>query len=52
MAPRISTLWDSVGNTPLLRIGTFLCDHGSRDASKVFNPEFLARKSLLVRPLP
>ncbi|MGV3621178.1 MAG: cysteine synthase A [Archangium sp.] len=34
-----------------LRIVTFLCDHGSRYASKVFNPEFLASKSLEVRPL-
>ena len=34
-----------------LRIVTFLCDHGSRYASKVFNPEFLAAKGLLVRPL-
>ncbi len=35
-----------------LRIATFLCDHGSRYASKVFNAEFLASKSLIVRPLP
>ena len=35
-----------------LRIATFLCDHGSRYASKVFNPEFLASKNLVVRPLP
>lgn len=35
-----------------LRIVTFLCDHGSRYASKVFNPEFLESKSLEVRPLP
>ena len=35
-----------------LRIATFLCDHGSRYASKVFNPEFLKSKSLEVRPLP
>ncbi len=35
-----------------LRIVTFLCDHGSRYASKVFNPEFLASKNLEVRPLP
>jgi cysteine synthase len=35
-----------------LRIVTFLCDHGSRYASKVFNPEFLASKGLTVRPLP
>lgn len=35
-----------------LRIVTFLCDHGSRYASKVFNPEFLSSKSLQVRPLP
>jgi cysteine synthase A len=35
-----------------LRIVTFLCDHGSRYASKVFNPEFLASKSLVPRPLP
>jgi cysteine synthase A len=34
------------------RIVTFLCDHGSRYASKVFNPEFLASKQLVVRPLP
>ena len=35
-----------------LRIATFLCDHGSRYASKVFNPEFLASKQLTVKPLP
>ena len=35
-----------------LRIVTFLCDHGSRYASKIFNPEFLSSKSLQVRPLP
>jgi len=35
-----------------LRIVTFLCDHGSRYASKVFNPEFLTSKGLEVRPLP
>lgn len=35
-----------------LRIVTFLCDHGSRYASKVFNPGFLASKSLVPRPLP
>ena len=35
-----------------LRIATFLCDHGSRYASKVFNAEFLASKNLVVRPLP
>jgi cysteine synthase len=35
-----------------LRIVTFLCDHGSRYASKVFNPEFLATKQLVPRPLP
>ncbi|XXF80383.1 cysteine synthase A [Myxococcaceae bacterium GXIMD 01537] len=35
-----------------LRIVTFLCDHGSRYASKVFNPEFLASKQLEVMPLP
>jgi cysteine synthase A len=35
-----------------LRIATFLCDHGSRYFSKVFNPEFLAAKALEVRPLP
>lgn len=35
-----------------LRIVTFLCDHGSRYASKVFNPEFLKSKGLEVRPLP
>lgn len=34
-----------------LRIVTFLCDHGSRYASKIFNPEFLASKSLTVKPL-
>jgi cysteine synthase A len=34
-----------------LRIVTFLCDHGSRYASKVFNPTFLESKSLTVRPL-
>lgn len=35
-----------------LRIVTFLCDHGSRYASKVFNREFLASKGLEPRPLP
>jgi cysteine synthase A len=35
-----------------LRIVTFLADHGSRYASKVFNPEFLATKQLTVKPLP
>jgi len=35
-----------------LRIVTFLCDHGSRYASKVFNPEFLASKQFQVGPLP
>lgn len=35
-----------------LRIVTFLCDHGSRYTSKIFNPEFLASKALQVRPLP
>ena len=35
-----------------LRIVTFLCDHGSRYASKIFNPEFLASKQLVVKPLP
>jgi cysteine synthase A len=35
-----------------LRIVTFLCDHGLRYASKVFNPEFLASKQLEVKPLP
>jgi cysteine synthase A len=34
------------------RIVTFLCDHGSRYASKVFNAEFLASKGLLERPRP
>lgn len=34
------------------RIVTFLCDHGSRYTSKVFNPEFLASKGLTVAPLP
>lgn len=35
-----------------LRIVTFLCDHGSRYASKIFNPEFLQSKGLVVKPLP
>ncbi|MDY7227016.1 cysteine synthase A [Hyalangium rubrum] len=35
-----------------LRIVTFLCDHGSRYASKVFNSDFLAGKGLTVKPLP
>jgi cysteine synthase A len=35
-----------------LRIVTLLCDHGSRYASKVFNPEFLASKGLTPSPLP
>ncbi len=34
-----------------LRIVTFLCDHGSRYASKVFNPAFLESKALSVRAL-
>jgi len=33
------------------RIVTFLCDHGSRYASKVFNPEFLKAKQLEPRPI-
>lgn len=35
-----------------LRIVTFLCDHGSRYASKVFDRAFLASKGLEPRPLP
>ena len=35
-----------------LRIVTFLCDHASRYASKVFNPEFLAAKELRPGALP
>ncbi len=35
-----------------LRIVTFLCDHGSRYASKVFNREFLESKQLVPRELP
>jgi cysteine synthase len=34
-----------------LRIVTFLCDHGSRYASKVFNREFLAAKGLVPRAM-
>ena len=34
-----------------LRIVTFLCDHGSRYASRVFNPEFLASKGLEPRAI-
>lgn len=34
------------------RIVTFLCDHGSRYASKVFNAEFLASKGLVPSALP
>lgn len=34
------------------RIVTFLCDHGSRYASKVFDAAFLASKSLVASPLP
>jgi cysteine synthase A len=34
------------------RIVTFLCDHGSRYASKVFDPTFLESKQLKVLPLP
>lgn len=34
-----------------LNIVTFLCDHGSRYFSKVFNPEFLQAKGLSVAPL-
>ena len=34
-----------------LRIVTFLCDHGSRYASKIFNREFLQSKGLEPRPL-
>jgi cysteine synthase A len=33
------------------RIVTFLCDHGSRYASKVFDAGFLASKGLVARPL-
>jgi cysteine synthase A len=35
-----------------VRIVTFLCDHGSRYASKIFDREFLASKGLEPRPLP
>jgi len=35
-----------------LRIVTFLCDHGSRYFSKVFNRGFLEEKHLTPRPLP
>jgi cysteine synthase A len=35
-----------------LRIVTFLCDHGSRYASRVFNPEFLAGRGLVPGPIP
>lgn len=35
-----------------LRIVTFLCDHGSRYASRIFNPEFLAAKGLVPGPIP
>jgi len=35
-----------------LRIVTFLCDHGSRYTSKIFNADFLASKQLVVKPLP
>ncbi len=34
------------------RIVTFLCDHGSRYASKIFNTEFLASRGLTPSPLP
>ncbi len=34
-----------------LRIVTFLCDHGSRYASKVFDGGFLAQRGLEVKPL-
>lgn len=34
-----------------LNIVTFLCDHGSRYFSKVFNPDFLVAKGLSVSPL-
>ncbi|MEW6432999.1 MAG: cysteine synthase A [Myxococcota bacterium] len=34
-----------------LNIVTFLCDHGSRSFSKVFNPDFLASKGLAATPL-
>jgi hypothetical protein len=34
-----------------LNIVTFLCDHGSRYFSKVFNADFLASKGLSVAPL-
>lgn len=34
-----------------LTIVTFLCDHGSRYFSKVFNPDFLSAKGLSVQPL-
>jgi cysteine synthase A len=33
-----------------LRIVTFLCDHGSRYASKLGNAEFLASRGLVARP--
>jgi cysteine synthase A len=34
-----------------LRIVTFLCDHGSRYASKILDREFLSSKQLVPRPL-
>ncbi|MFL5318157.1 MAG: cysteine synthase A [Myxococcaceae bacterium] len=34
-----------------LRIVTFLCDHGSRYASKIFNAELLAKNGLVSKPL-
>ena len=34
-----------------LRIVTFLCDHGSRYASKVFNAHFLSERNLRPGPI-
>jgi cysteine synthase A len=35
-----------------LRVVTFLCDHGSRYASKVFDAGYLASKGLVPGPIP
>ncbi len=52
-ALNVRAAWEMARNhrQERLRIVTFLCDHGSRYTSKIFNPEFLEKKSLKVQPL-
>jgi cysteine synthase len=52
-ALNVRAAWEIAKENPGkgLRIVTFLNDHGSRYASKIFNPEFLRQKGLEVCPL-